>query len=90
MNPAIEVLQYVEARKRLYDQLEATKGRLDRVLNELLERAPTLNDLAQIEGLHREKRALFTGFIEIEDRFVSQLLALRSRRATTGEVQSFG
>jgi hypothetical protein len=87
MNPATELLQYIEARRRLYDELEATKHRLDRLLNELLERAPTLNDLAQIEGLHREKRAVFTAFIEIEDRFVTQLLTLRTRRTAANPAE---
>ena len=84
MNPATELLQYIESRKRLYEQLEATKHRMDRLLDELLARAPTLNDLAQIEGLHREKRAVFTAFIEIEDRFVNQLLSLRAKRSARG------
>ncbi|MGE0687207.1 MAG: hypothetical protein AB7P33_10705 [Dehalococcoidia bacterium] len=85
MNPDAELLNYIEARKRFFDKLDVTRGRLDRLLNEMLERPATLNDLARLEGLHQEKHALFTDFVATEDRFVSLLLSRRAGRPESGK-----
>ncbi len=78
MNPDSELVTYMEARRRFFEKLEVTKSRLDHLLNEMLERPATVNDLARLEGLHREKHALFTDFVATEERFVTELLARRS------------
>jgi hypothetical protein len=86
MTPDSELLQYIEARKRFFEKLDLAKGRLDRLLDDLLTRPATLSDLARLEGLHQEKRSLFTEFVATEDRFVSQLLARRRRSVETDGV----
>ena len=83
MNDNTDLLNYMEARRRFYEQLEAAKGRLDHLLNDMLERPATLSDLARLEGLHQEKRNLFSAFVATEDRFVGRLLAQRSVRPET-------
>jgi hypothetical protein len=81
MNLDSDLLQYIETRKRFYEKLEVTKARLDHLLDALQTRPATMTDLARLEGLHHEKRALFADFAEKEERFVTQLLAKRSVRS---------
>ena len=86
MNHETELLHYVEACKRFWEQIEVTRGRIDRFLTELLQRPTTLSDLARLEGLHRQQRELFVGHMELQDRLIADLLARRSARndATDG------
>ena len=73
------LLRYMQARERFFEQLEKTKSRLDKLLTSMLDHTPTLQDLAQLEGLHDEKRRLFMDFVKTEDTFVTELLARRSK-----------
>ncbi len=76
--PEAAVVRYMEARKTFFENLEKTKSRLDVLLESMLDHTPTLQQLAQLEGLHAEKRRLFTDFVATEDRFVNELLTRRS------------
>lgn len=79
MNADPSLLRYREARKRFYEDLERAKTRLDALLDKMLEHPATLQDLAQLEGLHAEKHRLFTEFVKTEDAFIAQLLAERKQ-----------
>ena len=76
--------RYIKARKDFYQRLEVAKGRLDELLESMLDHEPTLQDLARLEGLHAEKNRLFTEFMQIEERFVDQLLASRTTNDKAG------
>ncbi len=80
MNPEAEIQHYIDACKRFWDQIEVVRNRIDNFLNELLQRPTTLNDLARLEGLHRQQRELFVSHLEVQDRLMAELLAQRALR----------
>ena len=71
---------YSQARERFFVDLAAAKARLDGLLDRMRTNGISLQDLAQLEGLHAEKHRLFTDFVHVEERFVSLLLQSRKGR----------
>ena len=73
---------YMDARRRFLTELEIVNRKLDELLDGLLEREPTVRDLALLETLHAEKHRISTGFVPVEETFVFQLLQATTARST--------
>jgi hypothetical protein len=73
--------EFIEARKRFFQELMAKKEEMDELLEAMRSHDASITDIALLEGLHAEKHRLFTDFVKAEDTFVERLLAvMRTKR----------
>jgi hypothetical protein len=74
------LLRFIEARSQFFTELDLAKRQLDTLLNDMIERPPTMADIALLEGLHAQKHRLFIDFVQKEDAFVTRLLEVMRKR----------
>jgi len=81
------VSHFLEYRRRFYQRLEEVRVQTDEVLNDIVAGESSINALARLEGLQMERRRVLDDFVQAEERFMEELLALSGRLSPEQEQQ---
>jgi len=72
--------QFVERRRNLNEQIETTGLAVDDWIATHEARAPSLGELAELEGLLSQRRDLLSQLASLDDAFMDHLVSLRARQ----------
>jgi hypothetical protein len=70
---------FIERRTRIMTRLDSSRVQVDRWLDAHKTMAPSISDLAQLEGLMAERRNLLDELLKLDDSLLDHLVVLLGR-----------
>jgi hypothetical protein len=74
---------YANSRHRLYEALDRVRAEIDEWVERYTNKEPKISELAILEALHAERARLLSELNEAGDRFMTELMRLKTERKET-------